>query len=185
MRTSIVRLSAEVPSGQESAKVTLLPAMLSSFSTRPAHHQVPSKLIIRSTSLAAVVIVSLCSILYLKRSFPTYTVKTKLERLLPGVSVNTEIKLHWNDSPRRLIVFGDSWSDNGQYPVNPPPREQTPTRDDAQGKIWTDWLCSSVSLSEWSWWSIADVPSDLVYSSRQLCKIATSCMGQWVQWCSR
>ncbi|KAF6230343.1 hypothetical protein HO133_004683 [Letharia lupina] len=121
--------------------------MLSSFSTRPAHHQVPSKLIIRSTSLAAVVIVSLCSILYLKRSFSTYTVKTKLERLLPGVSVNTEIKLHWNDSPRRLIVFGDSWSDNGQYPVNPPTRELTPTRDDAQGKIWTDWLCSSISCT--------------------------------------
>ena len=139
--------------------------MVLSFAFGSVRHQAPSKLIVRSTSLAAFLILSLCSILFLTRSFPGHPIKNRLERLLPGISVNTEIKLHWNDSPRRLIVFGDSWSDNGQYPINPPPREQAPTRDDAQGKIWTDWLCSSVGLSECSWWLNADNPSDLVYSS--------------------
>ena len=120
--------------------------MVFSFSNRSAHHQTPSKLIIRSTSLAAVVVVSLCSILYLTLFPPGYSIKTRLERLVPSRSVKTGLKLRWNDSPRRLIVFGDSWSDNGQYPIDPPPREQVPLRDDAQGKIWTDWLCSSVRL---------------------------------------
>lgn len=152
MRTLIVHLSVrkKKPLGRDSVKVIFISAMVVSFSTRSAHHRAPSKLIIRSTSFAAVIVVSLCSILYLARSFPGYSVKTKLEQLLPSISVKTQTKLHWNDSPRRLIVFGDSWSDNGQYPINPPPREQAPIRDDAQGKIWTDWLCSSVGLSECS-----------------------------------
>ena len=140
--------------------------MVLNFSIRSAHHQTPSKLIIRSTTLAAVIVVSLCSILYLNRSFPGHSVGTKLERLFPGIAVKTEIKLHWNNSPRRLIVFGDSWSDNGDYPIDPPLREQMPIRDDAQGKIWTDWLCSSVGLSERFRWLIADRRLDLVYSSR-------------------
>ena len=139
--------------------------MVFSFSTRSAPHQTPSKLIIRSTSLAAIVVVSLCSILYLASSFPGHSIRTNLEQLLPSMSVKTAIKLHWNDSPRRLIVFGDSWSDNGQYPIDPPPREQVPTRDDAQGKAWTDWLCLSVGLFESSGWGSTDIPLDLVCSS--------------------
>ena len=143
--------------------------MVFSFSTRSAHRQVPSKLIIRSASLAALVVISLSSILILTRSFPGHSVKTELERFFPTISVKTEIKLHWNNSPRRLIVFGDSWSDNGQYPIDPPPREQAPIRDDAQGKVWTEWLCSSVGLPGSPWVLLvvffADKPSDLVYSS--------------------
>lgn len=132
--------------------------MVFSCFTRSTHRQAPSKLIVRSTSLAVVVVFSLCSIFYLTRSFPGYSVKTKLEHLLPSVSVKTQLKLHWNDSPRRLIVFGDSWSDNGQYPINPPPHGQVATRDEAQGKIWTDWLCSSVGLSQCSCWLNTDTP---------------------------
>lgn len=161
MRTSLLGYAR----GQETARVTLLPAMVFSFSTRSAHHQAPSKLIIRSTSFATVLILSLCSILYVTRSIPGYSVKNNWERLLPVISDKTQIKLHWDDSPRRLIVFGDSWSDNGQYPINPPPPEQAPARDEAQGKVWTDWLCSSVGLSECSCWLIANMPSDLVYPS--------------------
>jgi HMG box factor len=33
---------------------------------------------------------------------------------------------------QRLVVFGDSWSDNAN--------------EDSQGKVWTDWLCSMVRL---------------------------------------
>lgn len=141
MRTS---LFSWLRQGTGDARVILLPAMVFSFSTRSTHHQTPSKLIIRSISLATVLVLSLCSIVYLTRSFPGYSVKTNWQRLLPAISDKTQVKLHWDGSPRRLIVFGDSWSDNGQYPINPPSPEQAPARDEAQGKVWTDWLCSSV-----------------------------------------
>lgn len=35
------------------------------------------------------------------------------------------------DFDRRLVVFGDSWSDN--------------ETEEPQGKVWTDWLCEKVS----------------------------------------
>ena len=139
--------------------------MVFSFSTRSAHHQTLSKLIVRSTSLATALVLSLCSIIYVTRFIPGYSVKGNWERLLPSTSHKTQVKLQWDDSPRRLIVFGDSWSDNGQYPINPPPPEQAPARDEAQGKVWTDWLCSSVGPSVCSWWLIADKPADLVHPS--------------------
>ena len=139
--------------------------MVFSFSNRFTHHHIPSKLIIRSTTLAAAVVVSLCSILFLTRSFPHYTVSTKLGRFLPSKILQTETKIQWNNSPRRLIVFGDSWSDNGQYPIDPPPREHLPIRDEEQGRVWTEWLCSSVGLSEPSYWLATERHSDLVYSS--------------------
>ena len=139
--------------------------MVFSFSIRSTHHHIPSKLVIRSTTLAAAVVVSLCSILFFTRYFPGRSVSTKLERFLPSKIVQTEVKPNSNNSPRRLIVFGDSWSDNGQYPIDPPPREQIPIRDEAQGRVWTEWLCSSVGLSESSCWLTAERRSDLVYSS--------------------
>ena len=117
-----------------------------SFSTRPANHQTPSKLIIRSASLTAAVLISLCSIFFLIRPFSGPSATSNLGRLLSSVSFKTNGTPHWNDSPRRLIVFGDSWSDNGQYPINAPSREQFAIPDDAQGRVWTNWLCSSVSF---------------------------------------
>ena len=79
----------------------------------------------------AIVAVCICSILYL-----AYT--------LPSLSVKHELKNVWSKSPRRLIVFGDSWSDNGQYPIDPPTKDLLPSREDAQGKVWTEWLCQEV-----------------------------------------
>ena len=139
--------------------------MVFSFSIQSVHHHIPSKLIVRSTTLAAAVVVGLCSILFLTGYFPGRSFSTKLERFLPGKIIKTEVKLHWNSSPRRLIVFGDSWSDNGQYPIDPPPPEQIPIPDEAQGRVWTEWLCSSEGLSESSCWLTAESRSDLVHSS--------------------
>ena len=71
-----------------------------------------------------------------------------LVRYLPSLGVKTELKNHWSKRPRRLIVFGDSWSDDGEYPIDPPREELRRTRDPAQGKVWTEWLCSYVSISD-------------------------------------
>ena len=85
------------------------------------------------TPFTAIVGLSFCSILYLFCFLPT---ASKLDNELPNV---------WNKSPRRLIVFGDSWSDNGEYPVDPPSKALLPSRDPAQGNVWTEWLCMGVS----------------------------------------
>ena len=103
-----------------------------------------SKLFTRSKGLTAIIAISLCSILSLAWLLPGFSVRTKLERLLPAGSVPTEAQALWNTSSKRLVVFGDSWSDNGQYPIDPPPKDQMPGRDEARGKVWTEWLCSSV-----------------------------------------
>ena len=84
------------------------------------------------TRFSAIVGVSLCSILYLVWFLPTSSVKKELQNA-------------WSKSPRRLIVFGDSWSDNGAYPIDSPPKALLPLRDPAQGKVWTEWLCTAVS----------------------------------------
>lgn len=86
-----------------------------------------------ATRLIAILGLSLCSILYLVWFLPR---ALKLKNELPNI---------WNKSPRRLIVFGDSWSDNGEYPVDPPSKALLPSRDPAQGKVWTEWLCMDVS----------------------------------------
>lgn len=122
--------------------------MVSAFSDITGRHKGPTRLLIRTTGLAIIVVLSLCSIAYLTWFLPGFSAKTELARLLPATIVKTghkpEAKIHWSDSPRRLIVFGDSWSDNGLYPIDPPSRDQVPTRDIAQGKVWTEWLCSAV-----------------------------------------
>lgn len=63
---------------------------------------------------------------------------------LPTANVRYELKSAWSDAPRRLIVFGDSWSDNANYPIDLPPKKLLPTKDEAQGPVWTEWLCSAV-----------------------------------------
>lgn len=88
----------------------------------------PIKLLPRSHGAIAVCI---CSILY-------------LAWYLPSVNVKHELESAWSDAPRRLIVFGDSWSDNGKYPIDMPPRRLVPVRDEAQGPVWIEWLCLAV-----------------------------------------
>ena len=108
------------------------------------HHRSPSRFLTRITGLTAILVVGLCSIFYLTFFLPGFSVKSGLVRWVPKPSNKTEPQAHWDQSPRRLIVFGDSWSDNGLYPIDPPPEDQPPTREEAQGKAWTEWLCSAV-----------------------------------------
>ncbi|KAL8807330.1 MAG: hypothetical protein Q9200_004722 [Gallowayella weberi] len=78
--------------------------------------------------------VCVCSFLYLLRYRST-------------AHVRHEGRSTWSDAPRRLIVFGDSWRDNGKYPIDLPRNRLLPLKDEIQGPVWTEWLCSAVSSS--------------------------------------
>ncbi|KAL9103581.1 MAG: hypothetical protein Q9163_001383 [Psora crenata] len=107
----------------------------------------PTSLLPRLAALLAITFIALCSSI----SFTVLPLSTnlsgnaKLKAFPPTAVAGTQVPLTWGDSPKRLIVFGDSWSDNGQYPVGTPTSDQTPPRDQAQGKPWTDWLCATIS----------------------------------------
>ncbi|KAF2796816.1 hypothetical protein K505DRAFT_155678 [Melanomma pulvis-pyrius CBS 109.77] len=45
----------------------------------------------------------------------------------------------------RLVVFGDDWSDNGEYRVSPPPKSTTRNRDPDRGDMWTEALCKELA----------------------------------------
>ena len=69
-------------------------------------------------------------------------------------SLNMQERMHkvWTPSKEklslgthRLVVFGDDWSDNGEYRVSPPPKSTTRNRDPDRGTIWTEALCKEVN----------------------------------------
>ncbi|KAK7189095.1 hypothetical protein DPSP01_010321 [Paraphaeosphaeria sporulosa] len=51
----------------------------------------------------------------------------------------------WKNSPRRVVVFGDDWSDTGEYRMFPPPKGSTRDRNAAQGDIWVETLCKELT----------------------------------------
>ena len=105
----------------------------------------PIRIISKSPGAFAVL---LCSFLYLVWYLPT-------------ANVRYELRSAWSDAPRRLIVFGDSWSDNGIYPIDLPPKNLLPIKDDAQGMVWTEWLCEAVRRRYHCDWCLrADSRSD-------------------------
>ena len=143
--------------------------MVIGFFSLAGHHKGNSRLLTRSTGFTAILAIGICSIVYLTWFLPGFSVKTQLERFLPTGStkteIETEVEIHWDNSPRRLIIFGDSWSDNGQYPIDPPPKELMPVRDEARGKVWTEWLCAAVFYPHSHCSISANIDSDLLYSS--------------------
>ena len=143
--------------------------MVIGFFNLAGHHKGNSRLLTRSTGFTAILAIGICSIVYLTYFLPGFSVKTQLERFIPTGSTKTEIKteveIHWDDSPRRVIIFGDSWSDNRQYPIDPPPKELMPVRDEARGKVWTEWLCAAVFYPRSHCSISANIDSDLLYSS--------------------
>lgn len=70
--------------------------------------------------------------------------RAQLLNVMPSNPTKAQRPASWSVAPKRLIVFGDSWSDNGQYPFEPPSQGHAPHREEAQGKAWTDWLCLMV-----------------------------------------
>ena len=49
--------------------------------------------------------------------------------------------------PNRLVVFGDSWSDNGEYLVEDPLFHSYRPNHVEQGPSWPEWVCKTVLSS--------------------------------------
>jgi hypothetical protein len=87
-------------------------------------------LLTRVYLVAALVI---CTLLYFAWIYPTLHVQSRINKALTG-------------SSRRIIVFGDSFSDTGSYAIPAPPNELRPARNPAEGRRWTEVLCEEVLL---------------------------------------
>ena len=102
----------------------------------------------RSIGFQAIVVVCLCSIAYFTYFLPDSASRGNLQVVLPVSTHSSRLRgqgtFRWKNGPKRLVAFGNSWSDNGQYPIDPPPEDQVIARDTAQGRVWTDWLCAAV-----------------------------------------
>ncbi|KAF2190720.1 hypothetical protein K469DRAFT_736478 [Zopfia rhizophila CBS 207.26] len=61
--------------------------------------------------------------------------------VLPSLHIKAQIQKVWRGSSYRLVVFGDDWSDVGEYRVSPPPRTSIQHRDPDRGELWTEVLC--------------------------------------------
>ena len=55
--------------------------------------------------------------------------------ILHSLHITTRINKAWTGSSHQLVVFGDSWSDIGEYRISPPDEASTPVRDAEQGKL--------------------------------------------------
>ncbi|KAF2089626.1 hypothetical protein K490DRAFT_21256, partial [Saccharata proteae CBS 121410] len=62
----------------------------------------------------------------------------------PSTRQYTQIQKAWQGSVRRLVVFGDSWSDTGRYILNGPPPGFEPIRHPLSGPVWTEALCGEL-----------------------------------------
>lgn len=63
--------------------------------------------------------------------------------IYPSLHVPTRIYEAWHGTQRRIVVFGDSFSDTATYAGSPPEDAFKPIRDPAQGQRWTEVLCAA------------------------------------------
>jgi len=61
--------------------------------------------------------------------------------IYPSLHVTSRITKAWTGSSRRIVVFGDSFSDTAVYVVDPPDEGSKLVRDPAEGYRWTEVLC--------------------------------------------
>jgi hypothetical protein len=62
----------------------------------------------------------------------------------PSLHIQARIQKAWQGSSHRIVVFGDDWSDVGEYRVAPPPESTVRDRDPDRGKLWGEALCEEV-----------------------------------------
>lgn len=53
----------------------------------------------------------------------------------------------WHGTAHRITVFGDDWSDTGDYRLSPIPVISDATRDPDRGVTWAETLCKEVCRS--------------------------------------
>ncbi|KAF2268180.1 hypothetical protein CC78DRAFT_488842 [Lojkania enalia] len=63
----------------------------------------------------------------------------------PSLNIQGRILKAWRRSSRRLVVFGDGWSDTGDYCVSPPPKSTVQHKDPDRGGLWTEALCEKLA----------------------------------------
>ena len=97
----------------------------------------------KALRLPAIIAVSICSLLFLTWELPSgsFQATTKIEIFLQNSRVGPVSSTDRDILPKRLIVFGDSWSENGDSPIDPLSRPEQPRGVEEQGKVWTEWLC--------------------------------------------
>lgn len=64
--------------------------------------------------------------------------------IVPSLHLSNQLYKAWHGSQRRIIVFGDSFSDANPYVVDPPDDDLKPIRDPDEGKRWTEVLCDEL-----------------------------------------
>jgi len=62
--------------------------------------------------------------------------------VVPSLRVSNQLYKAWPQ--RRIIVFGDSFSDTNPYFVDPPDDDLRPIRDPNEGKRWTEVVCDEM-----------------------------------------
>ncbi|KAH7116737.1 hypothetical protein B0J11DRAFT_99673 [Dendryphion nanum] len=62
----------------------------------------------------------------------------------PSLQLQENIQKVWRGNSLRVVVFGDDWSDVGEYRVSPPPSSLARDRDPDRGEMWTEALCKKL-----------------------------------------
>ncbi|KAH7090301.1 hypothetical protein FB567DRAFT_558582 [Paraphoma chrysanthemicola] len=62
-----------------------------------------------------------------------------------SLSFGSTVHSPWRGTAHNLVVFGDDWSDTGNYRVSPPPPLSAEARDPDRGEIWTETLCKELN----------------------------------------
>ncbi|KAF2740926.1 hypothetical protein EJ04DRAFT_558311 [Polyplosphaeria fusca] len=65
--------------------------------------------------------------------------------LLPSLHMRARVQEAWHGSSRRIVVFGDDWSDTGVRPVSAPLKSRRRDRDPDRGKLWVEALCEELA----------------------------------------
>ncbi|KAF1852141.1 uncharacterized protein K460DRAFT_269588 [Cucurbitaria berberidis CBS 394.84] len=59
--------------------------------------------------------------------------------------IDNSTQANWPGKAHRIVVFGDDWSDTGNYRVSPPPQSWVGTRDPDRGEVWVETLCKELT----------------------------------------
>ncbi|KAH7075851.1 hypothetical protein BKA63DRAFT_413684 [Paraphoma chrysanthemicola] len=62
-----------------------------------------------------------------------------------SLGFGSTVQSPWRGTAHNLVVFGDDWSDTGNYRVSPPPPLLAEVRDPDRGEIWPETLCKELN----------------------------------------
>lgn len=83
------------------------------------------------TRFHVLVFFAICTVVYIGWVVPSLQVRSRVQKVFTG-------------SKRHIVVFGDSWSDTGNYRVAVPASDP---QHNISRPLWTEALCKEVCLS--------------------------------------